>query len=172
MNILLTGMMGSGKSTIGRLLSIKSGKSLIDLDELITHKTGPIKTIFKEFGEEYFRDLETEELKALTLSISNSIISTGGGVILREQNRGILRKLGKVIWLKVSPEKVAERLLNDKERPLLLLKESETLESKIRKLIESRTELYSECADLIIDTDNFNETEVTEIILNSNIWQD
>ncbi|MBL8048740.1 MAG: AAA family ATPase [Chthonomonas sp.] len=141
---ILVGMMGSGKSMVGRKLSEISGRPLQDTDQLLQNRFGrTIGKIFDIYGEAAFRDHETSVLK--TLDPEAGILATGGGVIVRPQNRVELARLGKTIYLQVPPDKLIERLsLSRRRRPLL---ETENWEDRFRDLYESRREIY-EGADL------------------------
>lgn len=157
-NIILIGFMGCGKTTMGIRLSYKLRRQFLDTDKLIEKREGrSISEIFEAEGEEYFRRLETKILEELTESCSHQIISVGGGTPLREENRKLLRKLGKVIYLKVSPETVYQRLRGDRTRPLL---QGDAPMKKIQELLEKRESLYEEAADVIITGDGKKQDEV------------
>ena len=119
-NIVLIGFMGSGKTTISKLLSKKLKREILDIDSLIEKNTAMrIKTIFKKYGEEYFRDLETKTVKSIS-NVKGKIISTGGGVIVREENIKNLKKNGIIVYLKNSFETSKKRLEGKKNRPLFM----------------------------------------------------
>ena len=120
-NIILIGFMGSGKSTIGRELSRSLGYPLLDTDAQIVERAGkPIARIFADEGEEAFRELETGLLEELAAAPSERhIISTGGGIITRPQNCALLRRLGYVVWLVVTPAEILRRTSRNRNRPLL-----------------------------------------------------
>lgn len=163
-NIILVGFMGTGKSTIGRSLSQILSYPLIDTDQLIEKQQGrSIPKIFEEAGEDAFRDMETALLRSL-LNQSGHIISTGGGIIVREENRQLLRKMGYVIWLVASPEEIHNRTSRNNSRPLLITKDPA---GTIRKLLETRIPLYKECAHLAIETNQLNFDEITTGIIES-----
>src|SRR3990170_5346162 len=158
-NIILTGFMGSGKTEVGKRLAKRLGYTFIDTDLLIEEKTGKsISEIFSRDGELFFRDIETLILKELT-GINKYVISTGGGIVTREENILHLRKIGFIIWLKASPETIFKRVNTETHRPLL--KVDNPLE-QIKKLMSQREQSYSE-ADLTIDTDGL---EVEDIVNN------
>ncbi len=162
-NIVLTGFMGSGKSTVGRRLSYLLKKPYLDTDKLIEQRQKKtISEIFKEEGEDAFRTMETELLEELAQAKCIRVISVGGGTPLREQNRVLLSRLGKVVYLRIRPETVYERLKEDKTRPLLQCEDPLT---RIRELIASRNKAYEERADLIIDVDELNTEEVAKRIM-------
>lgn len=147
-NIILIGFMGSGKTTMGIRLSYRLRQTFLDTDRLIEKEENrSITDIFAADGEEYFRKKETEMLEQLLKETSGQVISVGGGTPLREKNRELLHKLGKVIYLKVSPETVYERLKGDNTRPLL---QGENPMEKIKALLQERNGIYEETADVII----------------------
>lgn len=163
-NIILEGFMGSGKTTVSELLSEKLDLELIDTDEAISDAEGcSISEIFEVQGEQAFRDMETELIEMLVNDhVRETVISLGGGLPVREQNRELLKKCGKVVFLKASPEEVYNRIKGDTSRPLL---QCEDPLERIRKMQEDRAEAYEEAADIIIDTDSKTpETIVSEII--------
>ena len=155
--IYLTGFMGSGKSTVGPILANTLGWDFYDLDKVIEEKTKrKIREIFEQKGESYFRKLETDTLKEISES-KDIIISLGGGTIANKENLEILKKTGKIIYLKVSLNTVYHRLKYKKDRPALIKSNSESLSKeemtdRIKKLMDSRTEYYEQ-ADYTIDMD-------------------
>lgn len=158
-NLVLIGFMGSGKTSVGVKLSYRLQVSVEDTDKLIERREGrSINEIFADDGEEYFRRLETELLEELAGKSGSRIYSVGGGTPVRAENRGLLKKIGKVIYLRVSPETVYERLKNDSTRPLLQC--GDPL-GRIRQLMEERREAYETCADIVIDAD---ETDMESIL--------
>jgi len=151
-SLVLIGFMGSGKTSVGVKLSYRMRMSVEDTDKLIERREGrSISEIFSDDGEEYFRQLETELLSELVEKGGCKIYSVGGGTPVKAENRRLLRRLGEVVYLKVSPETVYERLKNDTSRPLLQC--ADPL-GKIRGLMEERREAYESCADMIIEADN------------------
>lgn len=158
-NLVLIGFMGSGKTSVGVKLSYRLQVSVEDTDKLIERREGrSINEIFADDGEEYFRQLETELLGELAGRTGSRIYSVGGGTPVRDENRALLKKLGKVVYLRVSPETVYERLKNDSTRPLLQCRDPL---GRIRQLMEERREAYETCADIIIDAD---ETDMEDIL--------
>lgn len=161
-NIVLIGFMGCGKTTVGIRLSYRLRMVVEDTDKLIEKKTGrTITDIFAVDGEGHFRDLETGLLRELCDSCSDKIISVGGGTPVREANRPLLKSLGTVVYLRVRPETVYERLKGDTTRPLL---QGDHPEEKIRQLMAARQEAYEGCADLIIDTDELDISSILDKI--------
>jgi len=157
--------MASGKMTIGKELSKILNRDFIDTDELIEKKVGlTIKEIFQRYGEDFFRDTEEKIISEITKD-NNTVIATGGGCILRETTRRLLKEKGLVFWLKVDPETVMNRTDSDNTRPLLLVEKEE----KIRILLAQREPLYRETAHYIIDATEPVESAVSEILTSSGI---
>lgn len=151
-HVILIGFMGCGKSTVGIRLSYRIRRVVEDTDKRIEREQKKsISEIFAEQGEAYFRDLETDLLKRLGEEKGFKIISTGGGLPLREENRELLHKLGKVIYLRIKPETVYNRLKNDKTRPLL---QGDNPLEKIENLMGQRSSIYESAADVIVDVDD------------------
>lgn len=149
-NIFLVGPMGSGKTTIGRQLAARLGKNFYDSDKEIEKRTGVnIALIFEIEGETGFRKRESKMLEELATE-DNIVLATGGGVILDENNRQLLKSRGKVVYLKSSAEKLYQRTARDKKRPLL--NTPDRLET-IKQLLDFRQPLYEEVADLIMVSD-------------------
>jgi shikimate kinase len=145
--IYLIGFMGSGKTTIGRELGASLKLNVIDTDEEISDVTQmTITEIFQSEGEDYFRLLESNCLKKL--SKKNRIITTGGGMILKEENRRWMRENGCVIFLQTSPEEIISRLKDDQTRPLLKEKQL----SEVEKMVSYRLPLYLDTANIVVDT--------------------
>ena len=165
-NIVLVGFMGSGKSSIGRELHQSIGYQLIDTDHIIEDQTGKsIPEIFAQEGEDAFRDMETSLLDDLVLQqTSRRIISTGGGMANRAENRLLLRKLGFVVWLKCSPEKIHQRTSKSKNRPLLQCNDPM---QTITELLAVRSPYYQQTAHLEINTTDLNLDEISCGILES-----
>ncbi len=158
---VLIGLMGSGKSSVGRRLAKKLHSELIDLDDYIVEKAGKtIPDIFAEQGEEGFRELESTALREVLGR--RAVIATGGGAIIREENRALLKNHPPVIWLKASPEFLAKRIDGDSNRPLIA--EGETVK-KLQVLAEVRYPLYEECADYILPRGEMKKRKVLKAIL-------
>ena len=157
-NIVLTGFMGTGKTTVGKKLASVLQFEFIDTDELIQQKTGiSISEIFKNHGEKYFRNLEKEIL--LSLKCKNTVISTGGGIVKTSANRKKLFKLGFVVNLKTDFEKIYKRVEGTHIRPLFKNK------NKALILYNNRLKLYKEC-HYSIDNTKLNQTECADLICN------
>lgn len=148
-NIFLIGPMGAGKTTIGRLLAKAMGRKFYDSDREIERRTGvKIPLIFEYEGEEGFRRREHEVLADL-VKLSEIVLATGGGVVLREDNRELLRQHGFVVYLKCAVEKQWERIARDDQRPLL---KTENPKKRLEELMAMRAPLYESIADLDVDT--------------------
>lgn len=161
-NIILIGFMGSGKTTVGVRLSYHMRRTLIDTDkEIEKQRNMEIFRIFAEKGEDYFRGLETELLKKMIGSEDDRIISTGGGLPVKPENRELLRRLGTVVYLKPSPETVYKRLKGDTKRPLLQC--TDPL-ARIRELMTKRAEAYAAAADITVDVDDKTFEEIIKEI--------
>lgn len=162
-NIILTGFMGSGKTTLGVRLSYRLKQPLVDTDKWIEKEQGrTITEIFAREGEEAFREMETEALRTLLQTEGGQIISTGGGLPMREENRKLLGRLGTVVFLRVKPETVCRRLKGDTTRPLL---QKEDPEGEIRRLLALRNPLYEQAADVTVDVDEKSCEDIMEEIL-------
>ncbi len=162
-SIVLIGFMGSGKTTVGISLSYKLQCTLNDTDKMIEKQEGrSISEIFAAEGEPYFRKEETRLLEKLKEKKGRQIYSVGGGTPLREENRRLLGELGRVVYLKVSPETVYERLKGDVTRPLL---QGDDPMGKIKTLLHEREDLYRRAADEVICVDGKKTPQVAEEIL-------
>lgn len=165
-SIILVGMMGSGKTTVGKELSRLTGLPVLDMDSVIEEQIGKsIPDIFKEYGEAHFRALETALLKYLENSSNASrgpaIISTGGGVVLSAQNRAILRRLGYVAWLDVTVDVLIERTSRSANRPLLNTPERFSV---ITDLCNRRIPLYEEASHIRIETSTMDVLKVVDMV--------
>ena len=158
--IYLVGPMGSGKSTMGRLLAKKLGLPYFDLDKLIEDQEKmSISDIFQKHNEKYFRDLESITLEQYSEE-SNFVISTGGGCVLRDQNLYILRK-GLVIYLKISIETQLERVKNRTHRPLL----NNVTKDTLVQLDKERGSVYSDISNIEVDVSNLDKEDVLSTII-------
>lgn len=169
-NIILIGFMGSGKSTVGRELAKQMNYPFCDTDTVIEKKAKTsISIIFKDKGEEYFRDLETNTIKDMVAQTEKTIVATGGGLPLRECNAALLKELGFVVYLNVTKETVLKRLKGDTTRPLLA---GDDVDEKVHKLLEYRQPLYEIAAHLKVDVNDKAITEIVEeIIRNYNMLE-
>ncbi len=161
-NIILIGFMGAGKTTIGERLASLMKRRMIDTDAYIVAKEGmSINEIFDKKGEEYFRKLETDVIKEITNTTHNAIISTGGGMPLRDENAKLLKKLGKVFYLKSEPDTIYERVKGSTDRPLLNV---ENPKERIVSLLKERSPKYENAANVTVETDDKDIEEVVDVI--------
>lgn len=159
MNFVLCGMMGSGKTALGKNIAAATGRKWLDTDDVIVRRYGAISEIFATEGEEYFRGLETQVVEELSEQ-DGYVISTGGGLVLREKNVELLKKNGKILFLRANAETLLKRLSGDTARPLLQGQES--LEEKINRLLKERTPAYERAADVRLDVDGYSVEENTK----------
>ncbi|MBU3955156.1 shikimate kinase [bacterium] len=156
MNIALTGMMGSGKTSVGKLLAAKLGMKFFDMDTQIEKAAKKkIKDVFAEDGEVVFRKMERELVKCVCL-LDGLVISTGGGTVLNHANIADLKKNGKIVYLKAKPEILFERIKKEKTRPLL---DAEDPLAELRRIYGKRKKLYADC-DLFIETAKKKSEEI------------
>jgi shikimate kinase len=161
-SIALIGMMGMGKSVVGKALEQKTGLPRFDTDEIISSKLKtPIKEIFSTHGEERFRNLETETLRSIPLE-EPAIIVTGGGIVLRAENIDLLRQLGTVVWLDADETTLRTRIRLLRDRPLL---QTANPGATVSELLAAREPLYRRAADLRVDISQKNPEEIAELIL-------
>jgi shikimate kinase len=168
--LVLVGMRGTGKSTVGRILAGRMARPFVDADVELEEMVGrPIATLFAEEGEPSFRDREERILSELATRQPGAILATGGGVVLREANRKVLRSFGFVVWLRADPAGAAARLRADSrgvaQRPALT--PAGTL-AEIADVLEARLPLYQEVSDAWVDTGGRTADEVSEAILH--LW--
>lgn len=162
-NVILVGYMGCGKTTVGKNLARNCNLTFLDTDEEIEKlQNRTISEIFECDGEKAFRDMETEYLRALlSQDIDGVVLSTGGGMPVREENRELLQKLGLVVYLKAEPETVYERVKGDTKRPLLQC--ADPLQ-KIKDMTAMRAPLYEQAANQTIAVDDMKQSEIAEMI--------
>lgn len=161
-NIFLIGFMGAGKSTISDYLKNALAMDVVEMDQCIVERQGmSISDIFETYGEEYFRELETNLLIEMQ-SRSNVVVSCGGGVPMRERNVAEMKKNGRVVLLTAKPETILERVKDNHDRPLL---ENNKNVSFIADLLEKRRAKYEAAADIVIQTDGKSELEICEELI-------
>jgi shikimate kinase len=154
--------MGAGKSSVGRALQRRTGLARIDTDELIAAEFGiSVAEIFGTHGEDKFRDAETDVIRKLAPD-RPTIVTTGGGVVLRRENVDLLKKIGAVFWLTADEGTLFERASRRNERPLL---ENENPRAVFSELLRQREPLYAAAADFRIDTSRKSHDEVADAIL-------
>jgi len=162
-SIVLIGMMGAGKSSVGRCLQQSTGLTRLDIDEMVAAQFGiPIAKIFEKYGEERFRIAETDVLRKLVPE-RPTIIVTGGGIVLRAENVDLLKQLGTVIWVTAEEATLFERAARRNDRPLL---QKENPRAVFSKLFREGESMYAAPADLRVDTSTLTHDEVVETILN------
>ena len=160
-NIILTGFMGTGKSSVGEKLANCLSFNYVDTDCIIVEKTGlSIAVIFQRFGEKYFRNLEKDVIASL-ISKERHVISVGGGAVVNSGNLSLLKRCGFVICLKASPEKIVSRLKGDSSRPVL---SGDSSLENIKSILKEREEYYIK-ADESIDTSDKKVDEVVAEIM-------
>ena len=161
-NIFLIGFMGAGKSTVARAMKKHYGMRLIEMDEQIEYQEKmSVPKIFEVHGEPYFRKLETDLLEGLS-SQENTVVSCGGGVPMRACNVEAMRKSGKVIYLRTSPQQIYERVKTSHNRPLL---EGNMNVEYISKLLLQRLPKYLEAADAVVSTDGKRVEDICKEII-------
>ena len=163
-NIVLIGFMGAGKSTISDFLMNVFAMDVVEMDQIIAERQGmSISDIFETYGEQYFRDLETNLLIEMQ-SRSNVVISCGGGTPMRECNVVEMKKNGRVVLLTAKPETILDRVKDNHDRPLI---ENNKTVPFIADLMEKRRAKYEAAADIIIETDGKNELEICEELVHT-----
>ena len=161
-SIVLVGMMGAGKSSVGVCLRRRTSLKLFDTDEIVTSKFGmPISEILSKHGENKFREAETEALQALVMS-EPVVIVTGGGIVLREENLDFLKQLGVVVWLEADEKTLFKRASRTGDRPLLRRKNPR---KAFTQMLRARLPLYAKIADIRVDTSALTDEEVAVAIL-------
>ncbi len=161
-NIVLIGFMGCGKTTVGMALSQLIHYDFLDCDILIEQKCGmTISNIFSEFGESYFRKIETEVMAEVS-KLECCVIATGGGVIKNPDNMDLLQKNSSVVYLKATPEQIFKNVKEDHTRPIL---QTNNKFEKISILMNEREPFYQQYADFSIEVGEKSVTEITDKIL-------
>ena len=163
-NLFIIGMMGSWKTTVGKKLAEALDMEFVDTDDAIEEVTEmKISDIFREFGQDRFREMETaffiEKAKQ-----TGQVFSTGGGIVLGSENRKVLKKYGTTFFLKASTEILTDRIHNTRKRPLLT--DSNNLQLRLEQIWKERENIYEGSAHHIIDTNNLSSTQVLDEILN------
>jgi shikimate kinase len=162
-HIVLVGMMGSGKTTVGRVLAARLKRDLLDTDALIEQREGrSVRDIFARDGEDAFRSIEMHVLADALARPESAVIATGGGIVLRPENCSALHSSGaRVVWLRADPAVLVERVKGGVHRPLL----DDDPELTLRRMHEQREALYREVADLIVAVDGRTVSDVAEAVL-------
>lgn len=162
-HLVLVGLMGSGKTTVGRVVAQRLRRELFDSDFMIEAREGrTVRAIFAEDGEDAFRAIETDVLVEALAADDKAVIAAAGGVVLRSENRAALRDSGaRVVWLRADPATLVERVKGGVHRPLLDDDPRGTLE----RMYAERSDLYREVADAIVMVDNRSVNEIVEAVL-------
>ncbi len=161
-HLVLVGLMGAGKTTVGRQCAQRLGRSFVDLDELImAHAAMSIEEVFREQGEPRFREMEREVVVDVCVSPEPLVIACGGGTVVDADNRRRLRRAGIVVWLQAPTAVLAARVGNDEGRPLLAGDPAGALE----RLSALRADAYAAAADSVVETDGRAVDEVTDAVL-------
>lgn len=161
-NIFLIGFMGAGKSTVAGELTKKLEMHKVEMDQMIAEKQGmSISEIFDMYGETYFRNLESNCLIELQ-HVKQSVVSCGGGIVMREDNAENMKKNGRVVLLTATPETILERVKDSNDRPIL---ENHKNVEFIAQLMEKRREKYSRVADITVETDGKSVDEICDEII-------
>ncbi len=161
-NLVLIGFMGSGKSSVGRLLAARLGGRFVDTDALVVRRAGmPITEIFARHGEPEFRRRETEALASFTRR-RGIVAATGGGIVTTPANLPLLKQIGPVIWLTADEETIFARVSRNTRRPLL---KTPNPRQTIAELLATRRPLYEAAADLTVDTTHRTHEEVANVVI-------
>lgn len=154
--------MGSGKTSIGRLVAKKLGFQFVDTDAVVVERAGmPVAEIFAGPGEGWFRDQETAALESMEI-YNRSVISTGGGIVLRKENRTLLQGLGFVVWLTASEETIFDRVSRNKRRPLL---QTADPRKTVQDLLAQREEFYRSVSRFALDTTLLSHEQAAEAVI-------
>lgn len=160
-NIFLIGYMGTGKSTVAAFISKEYGFDVMEMDEMLVQKEGmSVSDIFRNHGEEYFREVETNLLKKICM-LTNQVVSCGGGVVLRSQNIEEMKKCGTIVLLSARPETILERVKGDSSRPLLQGNKNLAF---ITDMLEQRRPKYEGAADIVVQTDGKRVSDICKEI--------
>lgn len=161
-NIFLIGFMGCGKSTMARMLSERTGMELVEMDETIEAEAGmSINKIFEKYGEEHFRDLESQLITRIAEK-GGVVVSCGGGAILRTQNVETMKKNGTIVYFSATPETIYKRVKNSTNRPLL---NGNMNVEYIASLMEKRLPRYLAAADITIEVDGKEKVEILDELI-------
>jgi shikimate kinase len=161
-NIVFIGFMGSGKTSIGRLVAQRLGFQFVDTDAVIVERVGmPVVEIFAKHGEPWFREQETAVLRSFGIH-HRAVISTGGGIVLRPENRELLHELGFVVWLTASEDVIFERVSRNKKRPLL---QTANPRATVHELLEQRRPLYEKTAQFTVDSTHLTHDAAADAVI-------
>jgi shikimate kinase len=161
-HVLLIGMMGTGKTSMGRRLADRLGYPFVDSDaEVVRQAQMPVTDYFATFGEPAFRNLESTVIKELCARTDSHVIAFGGGAVIAEANRSVIRSAGIVVWLRATPETIIHRVGDARSRPLL----QADPEGMVRHIDAIRRPIYAATADLTVDVDGCSPRAVVEACL-------
>ena len=161
-SIVLIGMMGAGKSAVGCCLQRRTGLALLDTDEIVSSKFGmSIPEIFAKHGENKFREAEAKALRAMAMP-KQTIIVTGGGIVLRQENVALLRRMGVIVWLDGNEDTLFARASRERNRPLL---QTNNPRKTFSQIFDSRRSLYADIADVRVDASVLTDEEISVAIL-------
>ncbi|PYL44691.1 MAG: shikimate kinase [Verrucomicrobia bacterium] len=161
-SIVLIGMMGAGKSSVGRCLQLRTKLALVDIDDIVASHFGTsIPEIFSKYGEQVFREIETQALREMAPA-KQTIIATGGGIVVRKENMHLLKQLGIVVWLDCNEETLFERAWRSGNRPLL---RAENPREAFARMLQARLPLYAKIAQIRVDTSMLTDEEVAVAIV-------
>ncbi len=161
-NVFLVGMMGAGKTTLGKALARRTGQQFVDTDRLLVERTGvPIATIFEIEGEEGFRRRESALLREVA-ERSGCVVATGGGAVLEEGNRRLMREAGTVVYLRARVDSLWDRTRHDSTRPLLATADPR---ATLAAILEQRDPLYLQAAHLVVDTGSQSAASLVSRVL-------
>ncbi|HXQ75120.1 MAG TPA: shikimate kinase [Acidimicrobiales bacterium] len=164
--LLLVGMMGAGKTTTARLAAERLGWGWVDTDAEVSRAVGvSVADLFARHGEARFRREESRALADVLERDEPVVVSVGGGAVLDERNRDMLRAAGTVVWLRARPETLIERVIDDVGRPLLVGATPQDRAETLRRIDADRRTLYAEVADDILDVDHLDADQVAERLL-------
>jgi shikimate kinase len=166
-HLWLIGMMGAGKSTVGRRVAALRGTRFVDTDDVVTHHAGcSVPELWERQGEHAFREMEAAAVAELAAEAEPLVIATGGGVVMRAENVAAMRDNGRVVWLAADPPALASRVGGATDRPLLAGVRAET---RLAEILAAREEAYAAAAHVVISTDERDPAEVaTEV---EALWQ-
>jgi len=162
-HILLVGMMGAGKTSVGKRLADKLGLPFFDVDSWIEDEEGvSISAMFQTRGEAAFRELEAKVLASFLANPNASVLSVGGGAVTESRNRTALNGMQRVVWLRASDATLASRIGNGSDRPLLAGKDAA---AELARLSKFREPMYTEVADVVIDVDDLTVEDVVDRVV-------
>lgn len=161
-NLFLVGMMGAGKTTLGKALAQRLGRHFVDTDKILVERTGvPVAMIFEIEGEAGFRRRESSILAEIS-DLDDQVVATGGGAVIAAENRDAMRRSGTVIYLRARPEHLWNRVKHDNTRPLLATADPE---GTLAALVKARDPLYREAAHLIVDTGTQSASTIMQRVM-------